>query len=426
MKKLLLVLFAGALALAAGAQKAEPFSFKEHKMLGCTPVKNQQQTGTCWAFSTLSFLESEVQRQGKGTVDLSEMFVVRHIYRDKCENYVRRQGSARFGEGGLAHDLLNAVKRHGVVPEQVYPGRKDPAQPLNHANLEKALKTLCDQFVESGKKGEVPDNWLVRIDSVLDAEFGVAPIKFSYENRVFSPLAYRDYLGIRPDDYITVTSFTHHPFFEPFILEIPDNFANGTFYNLPLSELMQCLNYSIEQGFTVEWDADVSNAGFSPQHGLALVPEKSWNDKTEAQRQATFKFWEKQIDVDQEYRQQQFDRQVTQDDHLMHIVGILDEAHDGVYYVVKNSWGEMSDRKGYVYVSEDYMRLNTISFTVHKKALPTEIKRRLGFIAGGAAIEGTAKDLDDKNVRTRKPTSPGSKAPSADPKSAKPRKLEKN
>ncbi len=395
MKKLLFCLLLFTSVSAVSAQKGEDYEFQEVKNLACTPVKSQDQTGTCWAFSTASFLESEALRLGKGQQDLSEMFVVRNIYHQKCDNYVRRQGHAQFGEGGLAHDELNAVKQYGLMTEAAYPGRKDPSKPYNHSQLQKNLKTLCDGFVAQATEGKLPANWLVLVDSVLDAEFGKVPLKFIVGQSEFTPLSYRDFLGINPDDYVTVTSFTHHPFYSTFILEIPDNWSNGLFYNVPVSDLMRCAKNSIQQGYTVEWDADVSNPDFAAGKGMAIVAEKSWQDKDAAARASTFKTWEPEKNVTQEYRQQLFDRQETMDDHLMHIVGVADEKHSGMYYIVKNSWGEISDRKGFVYVSDAYMRVNTISFTVHKNAIPTDLRRRLGLEAGEVKIEG-AKALQPR------------------------------
>jgi bleomycin hydrolase len=195
---------------------------------------------------------------------------------------------------------------------------------------------------------------------------------------VFTPVSFREFLGIDPDDYVSITSFTHHPFYEPFILEVPDNWANGYFYNIPLGEMIRTLNYSIQQGYTVEWDADVSNNGFSAQNGIAIVPERDWKDKDATAQSNTFKMWEAEKNITPEYRQQLFDRQITTDDHLMHIVGVLNEGHGGSYFVVKNSWGEISDLKGFVNVSDSYMRQNTISITVHKNAVPKDIRQRLG------------------------------------------------
>lgn len=207
MKKLFFFLLFAACTCSVWAQ-TEPYEFKEYKRHKATPVKNQDQTGTCWAFSTASFLESEALRLGKKEADLSEMFIVRHIYRLKCENYVRRQGHAQLSEGGLAHDALFAIREYGIVPESVYPGRKDPAGPLNHSRLEKTLKTLCNDFVKQGKEGKLPADWLARVDQALDDEFGKVPTKFTYNNAAFTPASYRDYLGFKTDDYVTVTSFT--------------------------------------------------------------------------------------------------------------------------------------------------------------------------------------------------------------------------
>jgi bleomycin hydrolase len=372
---------------AVAQEPGEPYQFRDEKVLTATPVKNQENTGTCWAFSTASFLESEVQRLGKGDVNLSEMFVVRHIYRQKCENYVRRQGTAQLSQGGLAHDLINAIRTQGIVPEDVYPGRKDPLKPFDHTALEKKLKTKCDDLVALGKKGELPADWTKQIDALLDEEFGPLPGKFSVGGKPYVSTTYLQWLGLNPDDYVTITSFTHHPMYQAFVLEVPDNFSNGLVHNLPLDDLMRSLNYAIQQGYTACWDADVSNPGFAAKYGLAIVPKKEWADKNAAQREATFKYLEPQKNVTAEYRQQLFDRQETMDDHLMHITGIRAEASTAdIYYAVKNSWGEISNLRGYLNVSEQYMRLNTISFLMHKKSLPLDVQQRLGFASGDVTI----------------------------------------
>ena len=399
-KKIFALALAG-FCISAGmqAQDHRPYTFQSDKVVAATPVKNQQETGTCWAFSCTSFLESEVQRMNGISVDLSEMFVVRHIYRQKCENFVRRQGTAQLGEGGLGHDVINAIRQYGIVPENIYPGRKDLSKPLNHSKLEKTLKEECTALVALGKNGKLPSKWLENIDKLLDEEFGALPSKFEVENRSFTATIYRDYLGIRPDDYVTVTSFTHHPFYESFVLEVPDNFSNGEMYNLPLDEMMRCLNQALKQGYSVEWDADVSNEGFSARNAIAIVPAQKWAEKGEAQREGTFKFLEPQVKVTQAYRQELFDQQITMDDHLMHITGVEKETSSNeLYYTVKNSWGEISDLKGYLRVSDSYMRLNTISFLVHKNALPTDTGKRLGL------VEEVVAPVENNNGKAKQPT----------------------
>lgn len=389
LKKLILICYCGLLSASSLlTAQGSTYSFKPFKHLEHTAVKNQHQTGTCWAFSTASFLESEVKRISQMDVDLSEMYIVRQVYKKKCENFVRRQGTAQLDEGGLAHDLINAVHEVGIVPEDVYPGRKDVSEPFNHAALVKKLKNLCSDFVKKGKDGSLPKDWLQQIDSVLDEEFGVLPKKFSVGNRLFTPTIYRDYLGINSSDYITLTSFTHHPFHQDIILEIPDNFANGTMYNVPIDEMMRALNYSVQQGYTATWDADVSNDGFSAQNGLAILPAVKWAEKTDKEQTTTFQSTEREMPVSQEYRQDLFDQQVTMDDHLMHIVGIDNEVSNAsIFYLVKNSWGTISDAKGYIRASEPYLRLNTISITVNKKALPLDLQQRLGVAEGEPAIQ---------------------------------------
>jgi bleomycin hydrolase len=382
MKKISLFAIFSLIVACCFAQSNEPYAFKEYKRLNATEVKSQDQTGTCWA-----------ERLGKGkNLNLSEMFVVRHVYRDKCENFIRRQGKAQFGEGGLAHDLLNAVKKYGITPENEYPGRKDINAPYNHSELEKMLKSKCDELVAQAGKGNLKAGWISEIDRILDNEFGTVPVKFVVGGTVFTPTSYRDFLGLVPDDYVTVTSFNHHPFNETFILEIPDNWANGTFYNLPLNEMMRCLNNAIRQGYSVEWDADVSNRGFSPANGIAIVPEIDWKDKDASAQSNAFKFWEPERQISQDYRQEQFDRQIVMDDHLMHITGIMNEEHGGVFYSVKNSWGKTSRFEGYVYCSESYLRLNTISFTVHKSAIPADIRKIVGLEEGDVFIERTKNE----------------------------------
>lgn len=379
--------------LVATSQNARTnYTFKDVKRIPTTAVKDQQRTGTCWAFSTASFLESEAQRLGRGEHNLSEMFVVRHVYQQKCENYVRRQGAARFSEGGLAHDLLNAVRDYGIVPEADYPGRKDPNEPFNHAPVEKRLKTLCDDLIGQAKAEKLPADWPKQITAALDDIFGTLPQKITVNGFALTPTDYRDMLGIRPDDYVTLTSFTHHPFWTNFVLEIPDNFAYGTFYNVPIDDLMRCLNFALQGGHSVEWDADVSNNDFSNREGIAMIAAPVATTRTGERGSAApaEKF------ISQAYRQELFDRQITQDDHLMHIAGLLEGPGASIFYAVKNSWGVQQGIQGFMNVSEAYMRLNTISFMFHKDALPLDVRQRFGWASGEAIVPNATPAGDIK------------------------------
>lgn len=367
-------------------QEPEPYRFTSVKDLPATQVKDQGKTGTCWAFSGTSLIESELIRLGKNDTDISEMYVVRCIYAEKATNYIRRQGHTRFSEGGLAHDVFNVVNKYGLLPQKAYPGKQNDG-PYDHSKIEVELKKICDDVIASGKSGTLPTDWLQRIDNYLNAQFGAVPASFMHEGKTYVPQSFRDALGIRATEFVTLTSFSHHPFFSSFILEIPDNFSNGSYYNVPLNDLIRCINYSVQSGYSVSWDADVSNKGFGPKHGLAIVPAVDWSKKSDVQKTNTFKYREPELQVSQDLRQQQFDIQETQDDHLMHITGIMNEPDAGIFYKVKNSWGEISDLKGYFYASEAYVRMNTIGITLNKEAIPVDLRRRLGLEEGMVAIE---------------------------------------
>lgn len=395
------------LAPLVAQQNAEPYEFKTVYTLEATPVKDQGKTNACWAYSTTSMLESELIRLSKGKRDLSALYLMRCMYREKCYNYVRRQGGSSLNGGaGLAHDVLNAVRRYGVVPTAAYPGTRGDAVP-DHSQLEKTLDGMCSNFAQRAKIGKLGSAWMQDIDRVFDDFFGPVPQKFSAEGKEFTPQSYRDYLGILPEEYISLTSFTHHPFYEPFNLEIPDNWAGGVYYNLPLNDLLRCLNYSIQQGYSVVWDGDVSNPGLDRVKGLGIVPEKALKDKTEAEIKQNFVSWEPEQKITPELRQTAFDRVETTDDHLMHITGILDETHSGLYYVLKNSWGADSGREGMLYLSDAYMRLNTVSLLVNKNALPEDVQKRLGFKSGEVMVpykKGTQSEPAKVNMQNIKPS----------------------
>jgi bleomycin hydrolase len=403
MRRLSILLLLLAYTLQVTAQEPEPYKFKTYKDNSCTAIKDQKNTGTCWAFSGSSLMESELMRINKGKqVDVSEMYIVRCIYRDKAENYIRRQGKANLSQGGLAHDAFHAARKYGLVPQEVYPGLQ--GYNYNHVSIEKDLKSLCDEILAGAKNGRLAADWLSRIDIFLNEQFGKAPKSFNYGGNEYTPESYRGFLGIRTEDYITLTSFTHHPDFSNFILEIPDNFSNGTYYNLPLDEMMRTINFVLQTGYTIAWDADVSNKGFSSKNAIAIVPAIEWEKKNDAQKTNSFKYREPQKQVTAEMRQQLFDEQETQDDHLMHMVGIVtEEATSDIYYKIKNSWGEVGEMKGYFNASEAYVRLNTIGITVNVNAIPLDIRKRLGLEPGAVNIETVRPD---KKAKLQKPAAP--------------------
>lgn len=343
------------------------YEFTEKHQIACTGVKNQQKTGTCWSFSTISFIESELLRMGKPEYDLSEMYMVRTIYQDKANNYVLRQGKANFSQGSLNHDVLRALEMGGAIPESVYAGLKTGETVHDHSEMELALKGLLDGVIEHGK---LSTKWRGAVERVLDEYMGSVPEEFTYQGKTYTPADFARELGINAEDYVTLTSFSHHPFYESFILEIPDNYSNGSYYNIPLDELEAIVDYALANGYTVAWDGDVSEKGFSAKEGLALVP---MNEKSEF----LFKQPEAEQAVTQESRQIAFESYATTDDHLMHLVGIAMDQNANKYYITKNSWGEVSAYKGFLHMSEAYFRLKTVGIMVHKDAIPAEISRKL-------------------------------------------------
>lgn len=343
------------------------YDFKDVTTVQCTPVKSQDRTGTCWSFATASFLESELIRKGNDEVDLSEMYIVRKIYRDKAYNYVLRQGKANFSQGSLAHDLIRGYKMYGAVPESVYSGMEEGENKHDHSEMERALKGMLDGILKSGK---LSDDWLEAVDGVLDAYLGEVPETFNYEGQIYTPETYGDQLDLDPDDYIHLTSFTHHPYYEDFILEIPDNYSNGSYYNVPLIELLHVIDNALAKGFSVAWDGDVSEDGFSGRKGIAVLPADKDAEKV-------FASPVKEVNVTQDIRQSGFESYATTDDHLMHFVGTAVDQNGTPYYIVKNSWGEINPFEGFIYMSRPYTAMKTIAITVHKDALPNDVMNKL-------------------------------------------------
>jgi len=345
-------------------KKSPRYDFTIEHSIDCTEVKSQDRTGTCWSFATASFIESELIRREKGNHDLSEMFIVKNIYRAKADNYVLRQGKANFSQGALAHDFINSASRYGLVPEEVYDGLDDGQEKHDHGEMEAVMKGFLEAV---SKQSSLSLKWKTASDKILDTYMGTSPERFTYRDRSYTPLEFAKSLEFRGEDYVSVTSFNHHPFYKPFVLEIPDNFSNGSFENLPIDDVVTIIDAAIENGFSVAWDGDVSEKGFSASRGIAVLP-------TEPARRDLFTRPGDEVEVDQEMRQKEFLTLSTTDDHLMHLVGISRDTEGNKYYVIKNSWGEIGPHKGYIHMSEAYVRLKTVAIIVHKDAMPPRLR----------------------------------------------------
>lgn len=350
---------------------SQNYEFQTIKDIEANPVISQDQTGTCWSFSTTSFLEAEIIRTTGKHIDLSEMYNVRNTYPKKAWVYVMRQGKAQFGEGGLAHDVINSARDFGVVPQSVYSGKLTADGIYNHAEMVATLESMLKNYVANPEK-ELSPQWKESITAVLNAYMGENPTEFTYEGKKYTPKTFFESTKINPKDYITISSFTHEPFYKPFLLDIPDNFSNGLFYNLPLDEFIQNIDYALDNGFTLSLDCDVSEDTFGRKAGIAVIPEDDADKKTILTQIKP----EKKISP--EYRQAKFESYATTDDHLMHIVGKVKDQKGNLYYKVKNSWGTNAGKDGYVYMSVPYIRLKAISVLLHKDGLTKKTKTALG------------------------------------------------
>lgn len=391
--KILMTFFTVLFSVAIIAQdKTEGYQFETIYDLEATCVKDQYRSGTCWSFSALGFFESEMIRIGKQPANLSEMFVVRHCYADKAEKYVRLHGSLNFGPGGAFHDAIYVMKNYGMVPEEVYSGLNYGEESHVHGEMDEVLKSYVDGVIKNKNK-KLSTAWKQGFDGVLDAYLGVLPESFEVDGKTYTPQTYmKEAVGINPDDYIQVSSYTHHPIYSKFIIEVPDNWLWGEVYNVSLEDLMSIFENSLKNGYTVGWAADVSEKGFSHRNGVAIVPESNikemadseqskWEAMSPSERNKMLYSFSGPVTekvITPELRQEAFDNYQTTDDHGMQITGMAKDQNGTTYYKVKNSWNTGNKYDGYFYASEAFVKYKTMSIMIHKDALTKDLKKKLG------------------------------------------------
>ena len=372
------------------AENNEGYKFETVVNQKVTPVKDQASTGTCWCFATTSFVEAELLRQGKGEYDLSEMFIVRQKYMNQLRDNFLRQGRGNIGQGSITTSWITAFNQVGIVPEEVYTGINYDSKLHNHSEMVEYMTAIAKEAVDMKKSSPQYEQL---INSLFDIYLGKVPEKFTYKGKEYTPKSFAESLSICTDDYVMLTSFTHKPYYEPFEIEIPDNWEHDRMY-LPLDELIEATDHALTNGYTVCWDGDVSERGFSFSNGVAINPEVDdvdeykdsdrarWGQMTKRDRLAEvfqFKHPYPEVNVTPEVRQQGYESFATTDDHLMHLTGIAKDQNGTKYYITKNSWAADSNKfGGYLNMSESYVRAKTIFVMMHKDSLPEELKNKLG------------------------------------------------
>lgn len=392
MKNIVLIATLGLLSLNTVAQepkKEEGFVFSTVKENPITSIKNQNRSSTCWSFSSLAFLESELLRQGKGEYDLSEMFVVHHTMADRAERYVRLHGDNSFSPGGSFYDVVYCMNNYGLVPQEAMNGIMYGDTLPVHNELDAVAEAYVNAIAK-GKLTKLTPVWMNGLNAIYDTYLGKCPEKFSYKGKEYTPLTFAKSLGLNADDYVSLTSYTHHPFYKKFAIEIQDNWRNAESWNLPIDEFMSVIENAVNNGYTVAWGSDVSEDGFT-RDGIAVVPQMNRTDLTgsdmarwtgltmaDKRKELTSKPMP-EMDITQEMRQKAFNNWETTDDHGMLIYGMAKDQNGKEYYMVKNSWGTNNKYKGTWYASKAFVKYKTMNILVHKDALPKEIAKKLGF-----------------------------------------------
>jgi bleomycin hydrolase len=344
--------------------------------LGCTAIKNQGASNTCWSYTGNSFLESEMLRMGKKPIEISQIYTARQAYLEKARTYFRLHGGLSLKEGGQVLDVLNTYRKYGAMPRSAYSGLRGNATYNDFRKLTPALNTMLKVLV---KNKRLKSNWEQAYRATVDAYLGELPATFDYNGTSYTARTFADQvIGINPDDYVGLASVTDRPYYAPFVLLVPDNWSFDRFYNVQMKDLTLIIDQALEQGFTVAWTTDISDPGFSWRYGIAYVPEKSVDQMTVEEKNRMFVKPPREKKVSPEERQAAFDNWETTDDHAMHIVGLAKDQLGKEYYRVKNSWGKSNAYNGYLYVSKEFVRFKTLTLMLHKAGLNPDFRSKLG------------------------------------------------
>ena len=356
----------------------EHFHFTTVVNAEATPVENQGNSGTCWSYSTNSFVESEMIKAGKPAIHLSPIYSARCAYLEKAENYVRMHGAVSYGDGGEPHDVINMLAKYGAMPESVYTGLHYGTKINDFGEMQAVLKGMLDAIIQN-KNGSLSPVWKDAFNSVLDAYLGTVPKTFEYKGKTYTPQSFaKDFVGLNPNNYIEFISETNEPYWKKGMMMVPDNWEFQWDYNIPMDDITKIIDNALKNGYTVAWGADVSEPYFSWKNGVAYVPATPVRDMTPEQRATMFDGPHPEMTITPELRQEAFDNYQTTDDHGMQITGMAKDQDGHEYYIVKNSWGTHNDYNGYLYVSKNYVRYKTTGFMVNKKAVPADIMDKLG------------------------------------------------
>jgi bleomycin hydrolase len=335
----------------------QPGSFTLSRQVMCTPVKDQSMSSTCWSFAGNSFLESEVLRIKGVNTDLSEMYIARYSYINKFRRFLSEDGKIYFTPGGQFHDIIRVIRQYGIVPEAAYSGRVNGALQHNHSELDTVMKQYAESLLRK-KTRSLSSEQLYHINSILDKYLGKVPATFKYDGKTYTPKSFTsEYLKFNADDYVEITSYTHHPFYETFVLEDKYNWTGDAYYNVPLDDFMRITNSAIEKNYSVCWDGDVTEDGFRFDNSTAVLKYPVTDFISE--------------------RQRTYEDKSSKLDHMMHVTGIAKDRENGTWYMVKNSWGTFNTTGGYVLMSEDYFKIKTIAIIVNRKAIPQDILQKL-------------------------------------------------